>query len=146
MSTGTEVIRAALRKIGAYSIASPDDPESIILGRDTLNSMIQEWETVGIKLGCVPLNAPGDELSEPLDARNGIVENLALRMYPDFPMKADLAVLSRHARVSMIFIKKFYQPITIPKPIPSSTMPMGAGNVRSTFEDTFAGTGQTIDA
>lgn len=146
MSSGTSVIQDALRKLGAYSVAHPLPPESIALGRDTLNSMIQEWRSKEIKMGCVPLDAPGDELSEPMDARNGIVENLAVRLYSDFPSISDktLRELRIQAGNSYRFICSQYQDLPIPDRVVSSTTPLGAGNMRGRLTKVFAGPGKTV--
>lgn len=147
MSTGTDVIHDALQRIGAHSVASPAAPESVDHGRKVLNGMLQEWEGLYISLGTVPLEQPGEELSEPMDAYNGIVENLAIRLAPDFSSGKQVASeeLKRNARRSFTTIKKLYQRFTLPKPVVSSTMPMGAGNMRGTWRRTFAGHGKEID-
>ena len=78
MSAGTEIIQEALRKIGAHSEVSPASAESILVGKSALNSMLEMWLSKGIDFGFAPLDAPGDDLSEPPDTRNGISSNLAI--------------------------------------------------------------------
>lgn len=146
MSTGTFIIQSALQKIGAHSLPSPANPEAISLGRDVLNSMLQEWESRYIFLGAVPLNDPGDELSEPMDARNAIINCLALELQPDFPNKnTSLQSLTRNANRGEAFIKRMYRNIPIPKRGVSSTMPWGAGNKPGRWGSTFAGPDETVD-
>ena len=84
MSDGTSIIQKALQKIGAHSVISPASAEAILVGKDALNSMIEMWLSKGIDFGFAPLNAPGDDLNEPADTRNGIIFNLALILAPDF--------------------------------------------------------------
>lgn len=146
MSIGTEVIKDALKKIGAHSIAAPAAPETIIEGRDVLNSMIQQWETQGIKLGVVPLDAPGDELSEPLDSRNAIVNNLAVEMAPFFDNGQNVVSPSLAANAQRTFniIKDTYQEFTVSNKIPSSTLPVGAGNRRNRNRRVFFGKNVTL--
>jgi hypothetical protein len=143
MSSGTEIIQDALKEIGAYSVASPAAPESITDVMRKLNSMVQSWESLGIKTGMVPLEVPGNELSEPMDIRNAVVENLAISAAPLFDNAK--AVVSAELRMSaakgMAHAKKFYQIITVPQKTVSSTMPLGAGNRRDEYIgwDNFAG-------
>ena len=82
MSSGTELIKEALQEIGADSIVASANPEVIESGRVKLRSLIQYWTTQGIDLGLTPIDAAGDEVSEPLDARQAIVDNLALMLEP----------------------------------------------------------------
>lgn len=140
MSSGTEIITEALQKIGVASVAAPASPEAIDTAKNTLNGMLQMWQSVGVDMGVVPLNAPGDELSEPLDARNGIVNNLAIMLAPDFSNGKQVVSpeLSRNARIGYTFIKKMYQPVVIPQKKVSSTMPKGAGSTRGVWRSTFA--------
>jgi len=140
MSSGTEIITEALQKIGAASVVAPADPDAIVAGKNALNSMLQQWLSVGIDMGTVPLDSPGDELSEPMDARNGIVDNLALMLAPFFSNGKQVVTpeLSRSAKIGYIFIKKMYQPVVIPQKKVSSTMPMGAGSTRGVWRSTFA--------
>lgn len=146
MSSGTSIVQAALQKIGAHTVAAPAAPESIILGMDVLNSMLQEWETRLIKLGTVPLEAPGEELSEPLDARNTIIECLAVRLYPDFPNKnVSLPSLEKNADKGFAVLKRMYRQIPIPKRGVSSTMPWGVGNKNNRYSGAFAGPDETVD-
>ena len=82
MSTGTEIIKDALRAIGAHSLAQSAPPEAIEIGMNFLNNMMQLWRSRSIMIETVPLQVPGDELSEPADSRNAIVFNLAIQMSP----------------------------------------------------------------
>lgn len=140
MSSGTEIITEALQKIGAHSVASPASPEAIVTGKNVLNGMLQQWLSVGVDMGVAPLDAPGDELSEPMDARNGIIDSLALMLAPFFSNGKQVVSpeLSRSARIGYTFIKKMYQPVAIPQKKVSSTMPMGAGSTRGVWRSTFA--------
>jgi len=139
MSSGTEIIQTALQRIGVHSVAAPASPEAIVSGKDMLNSMLQMWQSIGVELGAVPLNAPGDELGEPMDARAGIIDNLAIYMAPEFSNGKQIVSpeLSRSARIGYAFIKKMYQSIEIPKKKMSSTMPLGAGSTRGNHAAVF---------
>ena len=76
MSDGTTLIESSLKLIGAHSIYAPADAESIEVSLGTLNSMLQLWLSQGIELNISPLNAVGEEVGEPLDTRQAIINNL----------------------------------------------------------------------
>jgi hypothetical protein len=150
MSDGTTIIQSALKLIGKHSIVQPADPESVEIGKFTLNSMLQLWLSQNVDMGIVPLNAEGDELGEPLDARQGIINNLAILMAPNFD-NGDVVVsqtLMANARLSKAEIKRLYRSITIPNKVVSSTLPKGAGNqVQSNYwTDTYFVKGSTLDS
>ena len=62
MSTGTVIITRALNRLGAFSIISPPDPASILVGMDNLNSMMETWLSRAMDLGVIPLEVPEDDL------------------------------------------------------------------------------------
>lgn len=133
MSSGTFIIKSALKRIGANSLAQPALPETITEGRDVLNSMLQMWRSFwGIKLGTNLLDAPGDELGEPLDTRNAIIDNLALNLSPDFDNGDNILSpqMQANARIGLAFVKRTYATIKIPDKVASSTLPLGQGNRR----------------
>lgn len=145
MSAGTVIVQRALQMIGAHSIVSPADPDSIVLGMEKLNSMLEMWLSMGIVIGFTPLEVPGDELNEPADTRNGIISNLALELAPDFDNVAQVVSLplQRSAKVGYANIKNLYQSVTVPEKVVSSTLPIGAGN--RTRRRTFFAKGATIN-
>lgn len=146
MSSGTEIIESALKLIGAHSIAAPADPESIELGMKTLNSMLQLWLSQQIDLGISPLEAPGNEVGEPLDTTQAIIDNLAVSLSPNF--SNGTAIVSSELRANAVNgynqTKSLYQVFTIPNKVVSSTLPRGAGNKSASNTRTFAGKGATI--
>jgi len=142
MSSGTSIIQKALRKIGAFSPVLPSQEDSTIIGRDALNAMLQQWLSEGIDLGIPPLDAPGNELNEPRDSTNAIVNNLALELAPDFNVNPSLRLIT-NAQRDFAAIKRLYQKLTIPDKVVSSTLPRGAGNQR-VFSRVYAGRGATI--
>ncbi len=147
MSIGTDIIQAALENIGAHSVASPARPESIERGKDVLNSMLQLWLSRNIDIAFVPLEAPGDELSEPPDVTSAIIYSLALELSSSFDNGANIVSqqLKSNARNSFAIIKRLYQNVTIPDKLVSSTLPLGAGNSRGFTRRVFAGKGHTIN-
>ncbi len=141
MSIGTDVIKGALRKIGAHSAVSPAEPETIVETMETLNTMLQMWRSQGIMSNLVPLQAPGEELGEPGDARNAIEDNLAIAAAPNFDNGKVVvsATLERNATNGYEWLKTLYQVYTIPSKVPSSQLPTGAGNSKGTDRRVFFG-------
>jgi len=147
MSTGTDIIQRALQGIGAHSIVSPPSPSSIVLGMDKLNSMLEMWLSQGIDIGFTPLDVPGDDLNEPNDTKNGIIDNLSLELAPDFDNGKVVVspALARNAKKGYANIKNLYQKITVPQKVVSSTLPVGAGNRRWGNSRVYFPKGGTID-
>lgn len=146
MSDGTFIIESALKRIGAHSIAQPAAPETISEGRDVLNSMLQLWLSWGIELGVVPLDAPGDELGEPLDVRNAIIDNLALLLSPDFDNGSEIVSpqLKNNARQGFQIVKQLYRKSIIPNKQMSGTTPRGQGNIIGVNSRTFFRGGEEV--
>lgn len=146
MSSGTEIIQKALKRIGAHSLATPALPSSIVEGRDALNSLLQLWLSQGIDLRIVPLDEPGDELGEPLDAKEAIIDNLALALAPNFDNGKTVVSnsLKRNGLLGKSLVQSLYQIIRIPDKVVSSTLPRGQGNRRRFDNRVFAGRGATL--
>ncbi len=147
MTTGTAIIQRALEQIGAHSIVAPASPDSIVLGKEKLNSMLEMWLSRNIELGFVPLNVAGDELNEPADTTNGIIDNLSLRLAPSFDNGKTIVSRDLKAQASSGFseIKRMYQRLNIPDKVISSTAPTGAGNQRGFRQRPFFPKGSTIN-
>jgi len=147
MSTGTVIIERALQLIGANSVVAPATPDSIVLGMENLNSMLEMWLSDNIELGYTPLEAPGDELNEPIDSRNGIISNLSLFIAPAFDNGKQIVSpsLTRSANRDFNKIKALYQRLTIPDKVVSSTLPVGQGNQRGFRQRAFFPRGSKID-
>ena len=144
MTTGTVIIQKALTLINAHSVIAPANSESIEAAMGTLNSMISGWEDDRILMGAMPLSAPGDELSEPLGARNAIEFCLAVELQPMFPGAQISQQTMISARKGLTKLKRNWRTTTIPKPIARRTLPKGQGNKRYLFEDVFFVEGSEI--
>jgi len=146
MSAGTFVIESALKRIGAHSLIQPADAETITEGRDILNSMVQLWLSWGIDIGIVPLDAPGDELGEPLDVRNAIIDNLALMLSPDFDNGGNIVSpqLKSNARNGFQIVKQLYRKSIVPRKQVSGTTPRGQGNIIGVNSRTFFTEGEEL--
>ena len=148
MSIGTDVIHGALRKIGAHSAVSPAEPDTIVEGMQTLNSMLAIWRSLGVMQDLVPIEVPGDELGEPGDARNAIEDNLAICLAPNFDNGKVIvsATLERNARVGFHYLETLYGKYNIPKKVPSNSLPKGAGNSKgNNYDSPFFEEGETLD-
>ena len=147
MSTGTALIQDAARLIGAHSVVNPLDPESTEVGFRSLNNMMALWLSQGIDLGHVPLQASGDEMAEPGDTRNAIIEQLALQLAPYF--FTGQSVVSQDLRLQankdFMFVKNIYQKFTIPEKTVSATLPKGEGNTKGVDRQIFFGNKATIN-
>ncbi len=139
MSIGTDIIKRGLQRIGADSIASPATPETLDNGLEILNSMLQLWTSWGIDLQYIPLEDVTDELSEGIDTRNAIIDNLALAMAADFDNGALIVSvqLRRNADSGFEMVKTLYQKFNIPKKRPSGNLPRGAGNSKGNWNEIF---------
>jgi len=135
MSTGTELIQTALKKIGAHSRLAPASSDTILDGRDALNSMLEVWRSKGIILDVVPLNAPGDDLGEPADTRNAIINNLAIEMATFFDNASQRVsdTLRLNARNSYNDVKDLYWNPDVTIQTRANQLPAGEGNPYETF-------------
>jgi hypothetical protein len=143
MTTGTKIIQRALSYIGAHSPLSPANPESILDGMDILNSFIAELQDNDVDMGCVPLAAPGEELSEPLGARNAIEENLAVLLIPLFPGAKVSPFLQANATKSLQKLRNQWETVSIPKRQVRGTLPKGQGN-KYFFHNTYFDEGDEL--
>ena len=146
MSSGTSIIEDALKRIGVHSVVVPASPEDIASGKDALNSMLQLWISWGIRIQVVPLDAPGDELSESIDIRNAVVDNLALQLAPFYDNGKGIVSQELRDNARRLFnqVKDLYQEVTIPKKVVSGLLPRGAGHSAGTRAQIFSGKGATL--
>lgn len=147
MSTGTDIIQQALEEIAGHSVAAPASPEDIVRGVKKLNSMLQLWEDENIFLNATPIDAPGDEVNEPMSTTNGIANNLALYLSPSkgSGKRVVSKELKDNARRDFNKIKSIYKVVTIPDKVVSSTLPKGAGNRQyGGWSETFFAKGETL--
>ncbi len=146
MSIGSEIILEAGQEIGIHSLARPMDSETIIKGMNKLNGMLRSWKSLDVDLSTVQLNVPSDVLSEPLDARNAIVLNLALLMAG--PFSNGRATVSPELRINAAVEKNYvfiyYRNFDLPDKVASATLPVGAGNSKGIQPQVFKGDGGII--
>jgi len=144
MSTGADIVKRALQKIGASSAMSEPSPESLATGLEVLNGMISSWTSQGINTGATPLNVLGDELNEKQDCRNAIITNLAVLLSPDFDNGKNIVSpkLNSIANREFATIKALYKEHHMPQKVVSSTLPRGQGNRR--YGGTFFNEGEKL--
>jgi len=147
MSSGTFIVQSALQEIGAHSLAAPATPEAIQNTANRLNKMLQRWFSWGIKIPFSPLDAPGDELSEPADTTEAIIFNLAIDVSGGFSNGASATVspdLRRNARVTFAQVKQIYRELIVPSIQISSTTPRGQGNINGLRNRIFFEEGEEL--
>lgn len=132
MSSGTFIIQSGYKRIGVHSVVRPASSEDIEDGRLILNSMLQGWESKDIFLGIVPLNLEGDELGEPPDATNAIIDNFAVKVAPNFDNGKTIVStdLKDNARAGMALLNGLFRVTEMPQKKISSTTPRGSGHGR----------------
>ncbi len=144
MTTGTALTQRARRKIGAFSPIAPSGDDASIIVFAALNSMIQQWLSQNIAIGISPMEDIANDLEEPLDITEVIVDNLAVLIAPNFEGgKPNVSqALQDNARRGYAAMRNSYQTVSIPNKVVSSTLVQGAGN--DSF--VFAGRGATLDS
>jgi len=134
MSTGTNIIKRAFRKIQVDTLNSAASPEDIEGAVPVLNGMLSLWLSKGINLRVSPLDAAGNELGEPNDTTNAIVTNLAIRVADDYEDGQAIVTqtLINNARRDFEDLANVgYREIVVPQIIPSSTLVTGQGNTNN---------------
>jgi len=146
MSTGTQLVQGAARKIGVHSDVDPMTTESLIVGFEILLPLLQLWQSQGIKFQFVATTLPGEDIFEPADVTNAIKNNLAIAMAPDFEDGEIIVspMLENIAESDYEWIKTLYQVFTVPNKVASSLLPRGSGNSKGIFRKVFNGKDGTI--
>jgi len=146
VSTGTQIIQDAAAEIGVHSPVDPISPEGLQVGLRKLMSMLQLWQSQGIKFDFIPITIVGEELFEPPDTTNAIVSNLAILLGPTFEDGAGVIPpqLIGTAEQQYQWVKTLYEFITIPNKVASSLLIRGAGNSKGIFRQVFNGIDGTV--
>lgn len=127
MSSGNAIVVDALAAANITSKFTPAEPEQLNEGFKRLESMLQLWLSKGIVLGTVFTDAIGEDIYEPVEARNAIVDNLAISLAHFYRMPISQELLS-NARLGYNDMLLLFQELTIPNKVVSSTLPKGQGN------------------
>ncbi len=141
MSKGTFIIQSGYKRIGVHSVVKSASSEDIEDGRRILNSMLQGWESKDIFLSIVPLKLPGEELGDPADATNAIIDNFAIMAAPNFDNGKTIVSqdLKDNARAGMALLNSLYRVTEMPQKKISSLTPRGSGHGRHHDHRIFMG-------
>ena len=144
MSTGTALCDDALMAANITSSVVPADPTQQDNAFTRLRTMMQLWLSWGIVFDIVPTTAIGEDLNEPIDARNAIVDNLAVSVLQFYRLPVTQELLA-NARLGLYQVKSLYQELTIPNKVVSSTLPKGAGNSKGVDARVFFPPGDSVE-
>jgi hypothetical protein len=130
MSTASFLILGALTKLGKNSPLKKAKADDISKGLSALQSLLQQFRTMGIILSTSPVESPNDEVGESLDTRNAIQNILAVEIATNYDNGQTIVSqsLSTNAESGMAFLRKWYKTDDLPLRRISSTAPRGAGN------------------
>lgn len=132
MSSVNFIVLSALTRIGKNSPLKAAKAEDINAGLQSLQSLLQQFETQNIMLTANPVRAPSDEVGESLDTRNALINILAIEISTNYDNGQSIVsdTLQRNAASGMAFLRKWYTVDPLPLRRISSTAPLGAGNER----------------
>lgn len=82
--TAEEVITSALEEIVVQSSEAPLEPDELQVGIRYLNRMMASFAAKGITLGYTVVTSLGDTITVPDGALDGMVSNLAIRLFPQY--------------------------------------------------------------
>jgi P22 tail accessory factor. len=110
MATASQIIRRALRLIGAIDASEALSASDAQDALETLNAMLAEWHEAEIGLPDYSLSSITDELASDAADREAIAYQLALRVSPEYglPITRDVAEMAQSAMARMRL--RYFQP------------------------------------
>jgi hypothetical protein len=144
MATTAEVIQRALSLILVQGSEAPIEQDEAGSAVIALNRMMASWEGSGIALGYTTVSSLGDLITVPEYALDGIEQNLALRLAPEFEGMVS-PLLVQNARFAKQDLVKAN--LTVASTSYPDIMPMGSGNTgtgRNAYDGPFYPPGNTI--
>jgi len=131
MSTGSDFVRGALRKLGVRSAESPIEAFEMSDGIEVMNDMLSEWEP-RTKFGFTPIADSADEVRVPRESHDAIKSNLAIRLAPDYskPISDSLAASAIAGMENVLIGTVNIGDVKYP-----DTLPVGSGNECTDYED-----------
>lgn len=142
MTTAVKIIKKALRRIGVHGL-KPVPAEALNEALFTLNAMLDDWATQDIDIPYFLCEVTADELGEPADTREAIINNLAVLESPNWDNGNDTRVSARllqNAKMGFLHVIAGYRCFDVPLTVLSSTTPVGAGNITEVNSQVFWGT------
>ena len=132
--TAGQVIKAAFQKIlvqaSEADLVASEYQDAIM----TLNMLMADWESEGISLAYTTVVDLTDTLTVPDGAINGIVNNLALELAPEYDVTPS-PLLVTSAASSMKTVRKLGQSLFATE-FPT-TLPIGSGNDSYLYSDRY---------
>jgi hypothetical protein len=144
MATTAEVIQRALSLILVQGSEAPIEQDEAGSAVIALNRMMASWEGSGIALGYTAVSSLADLITVPEYALDGIEQNLALRLAPEFDGMVS-PLLVQNARFAKQDLVKAN--LTVASTSYPDIMPMGSGNTgtgRSAYNSPFYQTDKPV--
>jgi len=128
METAADIIKSALQEILVQASEAPIEADEAQTAIKYLNRMMFRFAADGINLGYTKVSNLGDPITVPDGAIDGIVSNLAVRLFPQFsaPTTQIDPILMGDAREGLKTLEMLgvhVGPTSFP-----STLPIGSGN------------------
>jgi hypothetical protein len=125
MATASHFVTRALTRLGIRASETSLQADEIQDGISLLNDMLSEWEEAGPQLGFSPIVGVSDEVRVPRGANAAIIDNLAIRMAPEYsrPISPALIESANQSFKNMLSANVFIGDVDMP-----STLPLGSGN------------------
>ena len=125
MATASHFISRALTRLGVRASETSLQADEIQDGISLLNDMMSEWEETGPQLGFSPVAGVSDEVRIPRGANAAVIDNLAIRMAPEYSrvVSPALAKSADDSLKNLLNANVFIGDVDMP-----STLPIGSGN------------------
>ena len=127
LDTAGDIIRDALMEITVLGAEAPVEPSDAQTAIRYLNRMMAAFDAGGIDIGWTDVQNNGSPITARLGAIEGIVFNLALRLWTQYaggkPPPVELHQKAREGKAIMAKLAVRVGPSAFP-----STLPMGSGN------------------
>jgi hypothetical protein len=125
MATASYFVSRALTRLGIRASETSLQADEIQDGIYLLNDMMSEWEEAGPQLGFSPVAGVSDEIRIPRGANAAVIDNLAIRMAPEYSRFVSPAL----AKSADDGLKNLLNAnITIGDVDMPGTLPLGSGN------------------
>jgi len=134
MTTATDIIKGALRRLQIIGSETPIEADEIADGLEDLNDWASAIETGKLSLGFVPVGAPADTVNIPREAVAMYKDNLAIYIAGQYGAPVSQTLI-KSADDSMRLALNTFQPL-IDAEYPDS-LPLGSGNHCDTYDQEY---------